>query len=218
MVIVIFINSGLVHVILTIFTAERMGLSCSWKKLLAVLRLVLLLKWNRCRLNKFHCAECLHWHNRVIAIEVEWAWLRRFNAWCNWVLLLSCDNILKFDWHCQLSGSRSNSLNSQKLPGRFSYGLGMRLPHSQALVQGQRKEPGIHCLCTLSSPGDSENLCTLYSITILSHHPLIAIVRARMEVLSQGFDKACIDTAELLHLQAKSHWETLEATQASYLS
>ena len=146
-------------------------------------------------------------------------------------LLLSCD-ILKFDWYCQLSGSGNNSLNSpdpfsyglgmslnsRKLPGRFSYGLGTRLPHSQALVQGRRKEPGIHCLCTLSSPGDSENLCILYRITILSHHPLIAIVRARMEVLSQGFNKACIDTAELLHQQAKSHWETLEAIQASYLS
>ena len=75
---------------------------------------------------------------------------------------------MKFDWYCQLSGSRSNSLNLQKLPGRFSYGLGTRLPHSQALVQGRRKEPGIHCLCTLSSPGDSENLCILYRITILS--------------------------------------------------
>ena len=45
----------------------------------------------------------------------------------NWVLLLSCDNILKLDWCCQLSGSRSNSLNSWKLPGHFSYGLGTRL-------------------------------------------------------------------------------------------
>ena len=104
---------------------------------------------------------------------------------------------------------RNKSLNSRKLPGRFSYGLGTRLPHSQALVQGRRKEPGIHCLCTLSSPGDSENLCILYRITILSHHPLIAIVRARMEVLSQGFNTACIDTAEFLHLQAKSHWKPL---------
>ena len=42
-------------------------------------------------------------------------------------LLLSCDNVLKFDWYCQLSGGRSNSLNSRKLPGCFSYGLGMRL-------------------------------------------------------------------------------------------
>ena len=57
----------------------------------------LLLKWNGC----------------------DW----RFNALHNCVLLLSCDYVLKFDWYCQLSGSRSNSLNSRKLPGRFSYGL-----------------------------------------------------------------------------------------------
>jgi len=42
-------------------------------------------------------------------------------------LLLSCDYVLKFDWYCQLSGSGSNSLNSRKLPGHFSYSLGTRL-------------------------------------------------------------------------------------------
>ena len=31
--------------------------------------------------------------------------------------VLSHDNILKFDWYCQLSGSRSNSMNLRKLPG-----------------------------------------------------------------------------------------------------
>jgi len=36
---------------------------------------------------------------------MEWAWLWRFDAWHNWVLLLSCDNVSKFDWYCQLSGS-----------------------------------------------------------------------------------------------------------------
>jgi len=30
----------------------------------------------------------------------------------------------EFDWYCQLSGSGSNSLNSQRLPGQFSYSLG----------------------------------------------------------------------------------------------
>ena len=35
-------------------------------------------------------------------------------------LLLSCDSDLKSDWVFQLSGSGSNSLNSRKLPGRFS--------------------------------------------------------------------------------------------------
>jgi len=67
------------------------------------------------------------------SIEMEWAWLRRFNALrCNWVMLLSCDCVLKFDWYCQLSGSGSNSLNSQKLPGHFSYGLGTRLEYCVA--------------------------------------------------------------------------------------
>jgi len=61
------------------------------------------------------------------SIEMEWAWLRRFNALRNWVLLLSCDCVLKFDWYCRLSGSESNSLNSRKLPGCFSYRLGTRL-------------------------------------------------------------------------------------------
>jgi len=32
-----------------------------------------------------------------------------------------------FNWYCQLSGSRSNSLNLCKLQGHFSYGLGTRL-------------------------------------------------------------------------------------------
>ena len=36
-------------------------------------------------------------------------------------LLFSCDSVLKFDWFCQLSDSGSNSLNSHKLPGPFSY-------------------------------------------------------------------------------------------------
>ena len=40
-----------------------------------------------------------------------------FSAQCSWVLLLSCDNVLKFDRYCQLSGNRStcSSLNSWKL-------------------------------------------------------------------------------------------------------
>ena len=65
---------------------------------------------------------------------IEWSLLKWNGHDCDgsmhytyWVLLLSCDYVLKFDWYCQLSGSRSNSLNSWKFPGRFSYGLGMRL-------------------------------------------------------------------------------------------
>ena len=47
-----------------------------------------------------------------------------FHSLHNWVLLVSCDYVLKFDWYCQFSGSGSNSLN---LSGHFSYGLGTRL-------------------------------------------------------------------------------------------
>ena len=46
---------------------------------------------------------------------------------CDGSMLLSCDNVLKFDWYCQLSGSGSNSLNLQKFPGHFTYSLGTRL-------------------------------------------------------------------------------------------
>jgi len=46
---------------------------------------VLLLKWNKSRSNKFYRAEHLHQRDWAVAIEVEWVWLRRFDAWCNWV-------------------------------------------------------------------------------------------------------------------------------------
>ena len=101
--------------ILTIFQLWEWGFPAHGSNCLLS---VLLLKWNR---------KIVAQSDRAIAIEVEWAWLRRFNALRNWVLLLSCDYVLKFDWCCQLSGSGSNSLNSRKLPGRFSYGLGTRL-------------------------------------------------------------------------------------------
>jgi len=89
------------------------------------------------------------------SIEMEWAWLRRFNALrCNWVMLLSCDCVLKFDWYCQLSGSGSNSLNSQKLPGHFSYGLGTRLEycvaHTNHISPSLQLIPQLLC-CTLPS-------------------------------------------------------------------
>ena len=58
---------------------------------------------------------------------MEWVWLRPLNSWRNRILVLSCDNVLKFDWYCQFSGSGSNSLNSRKLPGGFCHGLGTRL-------------------------------------------------------------------------------------------
>ena len=46
-------------------------------------------------------------------------------------LLWSHDNVIKFDLYCQLSGSKSNSLNLWKLPGHFSYSLGTRLKDTQ---------------------------------------------------------------------------------------
>ena len=54
-------------------------------------------------------------------------------------LLLSCDSDLKSDWVFQLSGSGSNSLNSRKLPGRFSL---PKRPGNEAMVyQVQPSEP-----------------------------------------------------------------------------
>jgi len=109
----------ILDVTLMIFPAVRIGLSCLLKQLLQVL----LLKWNRSCLNKTRRAEHLVEHGWTIAIEMEW----HFNPWHNYILLLSCDNVLKFNWYCQLSDSRSNSLNSRKFPARFSYGCEMRL-------------------------------------------------------------------------------------------
>ena len=56
-----------------------------------------------------------------ITIEMEWAWLRHFNAWFT-VVMWWC--LIRY---CQLSGGGSNSLNLWKLPGKFSYSLGTRL-------------------------------------------------------------------------------------------
>ena len=75
------------------FSSYENWLACSWKQLLL---LVLLLKRST---NKSHRVECLHSHDQVIDIEMEWAWLQCLNAWHNWVLQLTCDHILKFDWN-----------------------------------------------------------------------------------------------------------------------
>jgi len=80
-----------------------------------------------CRVPTLTRSSDRYWNGR--------AWLQCSNAWHNWVLLLTCDHILKFDWYCQLSGSRSNSLNSCKLPGHFSYDLGTRLTSSISVKQ-----------------------------------------------------------------------------------
>jgi len=63
------------------------------------------------------------------------------------ISLLSCDNVLKFDWYmyCQLSGSGNNSLNLQKLQRGFSYGLGMRLGTSWYDVANKAYSADQHC-------------------------------------------------------------------------
>ena len=54
---------------------------------------------------------------------LKWMGLTATVQWRNWVLLLSCDNTLKFDWYCQFSATEV----TQKFPGHFSYSLGTRL-------------------------------------------------------------------------------------------
>ena len=56
-------------------------------------------------------------------------WLRCFNAWHK--CIYKC-HVKKFYWYCQIFGSGSNTLNSQKFPGHISprpfssYGMGTR--------------------------------------------------------------------------------------------
>ena len=57
-----------------------------------------------------------NWKRRV--------WLCYFNAWRN---CFYCCHVMTFDWSCQLSSSRSNNLNLQKLTGHLFYNLAMRL-------------------------------------------------------------------------------------------
>jgi len=97
-----------------------MGLSCLWKQLFAV-GSTTEVKYKSFEQRSSCKVPTLAQSSN--AIEVEWVSLRRFNALRNWVLLLSCDYVLKFDRYCKLSGTRRNSLNSWKLPGHFSYSL-----------------------------------------------------------------------------------------------
>ena len=62
------------------------------------------------------------------SLEKQSGNFHEFKLYMDVISLLSCDNVLKFDWYlyCQRSGSRNNSLNSQKFPVHSSYGLGMR--------------------------------------------------------------------------------------------
>jgi len=59
-----------------------------------------------------------------------------FQCMMQQLLLLSCDDVLKSDWSCQLSGCGINSLNSQKLPDCFSFGLETRLHTCSNTFQG----------------------------------------------------------------------------------
>ena len=70
-------------------------------------------------------------------------------------LLLSCDSILKSDRYCQLFGSRSNSLNSCKFPGCFSYGLETRL--TQSGMKGKQEEISV-------SKGRNQGLCVVLDL------------------------------------------------------
>ena len=96
------------QVILTIFPAVRMGLSCTWKQLFAVASATEV-KYRSFGQKK----NVLQSAYTSAIVRLFLKWLRRFKA-----LLLSCDNVLKFDWYCQLSGSGNNSLNSQNLLDR----------------------------------------------------------------------------------------------------
>jgi len=111
-------------VILTIFPAVRMGLSCSWKQLFAVgstteVKSKSFEQRSSCKAPTLVRSSDRYWTGMDVTATVQ--------CITQLSLLLSCDYILKFDWYCQLSGSKSNSLNSRKSPGRFSYGLGTRL-------------------------------------------------------------------------------------------
>ena len=70
-------------------------------------------------------------------------------------LLLSCDSDLKSDWVFQLSGSGSNSLNSRKLPGRFSL---PKRPGNEA-ISSQEYAP-IDGAPQEGSEGGREHTCT----------------------------------------------------------
>ena len=113
-----------------------------------------------------------------------WAWLQQLNAWRNLVLLLSCDNVLKFDWYYQLSGSGSNSLNSQKLPGHFSYGLGTRLSSHLTLTLLAHKPTLLLLLFLMKTPGSK--LCHKGHHNVLIHSAIISAALLNRLVIRQN--------------------------------
>ena len=115
------VNIGLLHVTLPVV---RTWLYLLWKQLFAA-GSVIEVKQKLCEQKSLYRVPTLArtsdrcWNG--VGVTVTFQCMTQFH------FLLSCDNVLKFDWYCQISGSRSNSLNLWKLPGHFSYGLGTRL-------------------------------------------------------------------------------------------
>ena len=79
-----------------------------------------------------------------------------------------------------------------------------------ALVRGWRTEPGIHCLCTLSSLGIPKT-CVYYTVSLFSPSSITIHCNSEDEVADTRVRQNLCwkDTAEFLHLQAKSHWKPL---------
>ena len=137
------------HEIPVVFPAVRMWLSWLWKQLFAAgSTQQKSFEQKTCRVPTLVQLSDCYWNGISVPITIQ--------IWCNWVLLLSCDDVLKFDWYCQLSGSGNNSFSSWKLPDCFSYGLGMRLDactlklrrctHLKYNVSVKKCESSTHCL------------------------------------------------------------------------
>jgi len=63
--------------------STRIFCSCengAWRQLLTVDSTTNLREVDVIVTKLISCAECLHYHNWAIAIEMEWAWLWHFNA------------------------------------------------------------------------------------------------------------------------------------------
>ena len=89
----------------------------------------LLWKWNRSCSNKNHCTDRLHLTSDGLKLLFQWnAMFQHMTQFGFMAVKWQCS-----DWHCQLSGSRTDSLNLHKLWGCFFYSLGTRLAyHIQA--------------------------------------------------------------------------------------
>ena len=127
-VIAIFHYNRLVHVILTIFPAVRMGLSCSWKQLFAVgstteVKQKSSEQRSSCKVPTLAWSRDRYWSGMGVTATVQCITQLGFTV----VMWLRSEIWLILPTFRQ----RSNNLNSRKLPGRFSYGLGTRLLEMQ---------------------------------------------------------------------------------------